>query len=262
VAATAGVPDEMSRAEGAKLAGRRRRRLAWRRSAAFAGSALFHLGLFVFAFARASGSLVSAARAGGGAPEPVYQVSLVRSPAQMAAEAAAAQVEPIHFKLRKVTTDDSLPASTQAPSSQLDVLLGRLQAFGEAAPPQSSISTAAPSTKAFIPRRVADSRLVDGRVGTEAATGAPTSTGTLWGAIEPCWHNLGISTQTPVVIEISLDALGRVRKPPRVVRSETAMLDDPRLKSEANVLAALAACLPRGDLRFATKNYRLIFPPT
>ena len=35
--------------------------------------------------------------------------------------------------------------------------------------------------------------------------------------------------------------------------------DEPRLRSEARALQALAACLPRGDLRFARRVYRLEF---
>jgi hypothetical protein len=41
-----------------------------------------------------------------------------------------------------------------------------------------------------------------------------------------------------------------------------ALLSDPRLKSEANALTALSACMPRGDLELAGKSYRLEFPAT
>ena len=44
-----------------------------------------------------------------------------------------------------------------------------------------------------------------------------------------------------------------------MVRDVDARLDEPRLRSEARALQALAACLPRGDLRFARRVYRLEF---
>jgi hypothetical protein len=65
-----------------------------------------------------------------------------------------------------------------------------------------------------------------------------------------------------VTIEVSLDATGSLRGPPRVMRDAAALLSDPRLKSEANALMALSACMPRGDLGLAGKSYRLEFPAT
>jgi hypothetical protein len=65
-----------------------------------------------------------------------------------------------------------------------------------------------------------------------------------------------------VTIEVALDAKGSLRGPPRVMRDATALLSAPRLKSEANALMALTACMPRGDLELAGKSYRLEFPAT
>lgn len=45
-----------------------------------------------------------------------------------------------------------------------------------------------------------------------------------------------------------------------MVRSTSALLNEPRLKSEANALAALAACMPKGDVRVAGDSFRLEFP--
>jgi hypothetical protein len=77
----------------------------------------------------------------------------------------------------------------------------------------------------------------------QGETMGSASAGKLWGRIEPCWRNLN----TPV------------ERPPAVVRDVDARLDEPRLRSEARALQALAACLPRGDLRFARRVYRLEF---
>ena len=64
----------------------------------------------------------------------------------------------------------------------------------------------------------------------------------------------------PVVIEVAVNGRGGLSSPPKVLRSTTALLNEPRLRSEANALAALAACMPRGDVRLAGSTFRLEFP--
>jgi hypothetical protein len=96
----------------------------------------------------------------------------------------------------------------------------------------------------------------------DGETSNAASTGSLWGAVEPCWRNLGFRSQAAVTIEVTLNDKGRLRSPPTVVRGTTALLNEPRLKSEANALAALAACMPRGDERLAGNSFRLEFPAT
>lgn len=56
-----------------------------------------------------------------------------------------------------------------------------------------------------------------------------------------------------------MNAGAALSRPPAVIRDEDARLDEPRLRSEARALQALAACLPRGDLRLARRVYRLEF---
>ena len=85
------------------------------------------------------------------------------------------------------------------------------------------------------------------------------SAGELWGRIEPCWQNLKTPVERPVVLEVTLNAGAGLARPPSVVRDVDARLDEPRLRSEARALQALASCLPRGDLRFARRVYRLEF---
>ena len=84
------------------------------------------------------------------------------------------------------------------------------------------------------------------------------SAGELWGRIEPCWRNLKTSVERPVVLEVTLNVGAGLARPPSVVRDVEARLDEPRLRSEARALQA-PACLPRGDLRFARRVYRLEF---
>jgi hypothetical protein len=45
-----------------------------------------------------------------------------------------------------------------------------------------------------------------------------------------------------------------------VILRGNAALDERRLTAEAAALQALSACLPRGDLRFSSRSYRLNFP--
>ena len=78
--------------------------------------------------------------------------------------------------------------------------------------------------------------------------------------VEPCWRNLGFRGQEAVSLEVVVDGRGALQGPPKVVRDITARLTEPRLKSEANALAALSACLPRGGARAG--RYELAFPAT
>ncbi len=112
--------------------------------------------------------------------------------------------------------------------------------------------------------RLSDARSRKARTdqGTDGETSNSASTGALWGAIEPCWRNLGFRGQVAATIEVAVDGKSGLRGPPKVMRGAAALLSEPRLKSEANALAALAACMPRGDARVAGTSYRLEFPAT
>ena len=62
-----------------------------------------------------------------------------------------------------------------------------------------------------------------------------------------------------MVLEVTLNAGAGLARPPSVACDVDARLDEPRLRSKARALQALAACLPRRDLRFARRVYRLEF---
>ena len=96
--------------------------------------------------------------------------------------------------------------------------------------------------------------------GAEGETADAASTGQLWGVIEPCWRNLGVRGRAPVVLEVALTHTGDLRTPPHVLRNAAAAIDEPRLQAEAGALAAVAACVPRGNLQLGGKTYRLEFP--
>ena len=252
-----------------RMAGVRRRRKA-RQGAIFVASALFHVGLFFVGFSRAAGDLVSAGDAGGGPAGPVFAVSLVRLQAPVAsAEAEAlAEAHPLLIKLRPSAAADGIPVPTAPEPDKFSALAERLgsQDRQAAAPDRRTEADRVQPQGAYIPDavRLSDARSRKTRTdqGTDGETSNAASTGALWGAIAPCWRNLNFRGQVEVTIEVSLDAKGSLRGPPRVMREAAALLSDPRLKSEANALMALTACMPRGDLELAGKSYRLEFPAT
>lgn len=250
------------------IASRRAGRRA-RHATVLAASVLFHLGLFFVAFSRAAGNLVSAGDAGGGPTGPVFAVSLVRLKAPRGPEEAQATAElrPLLMKLRASAATDGVPVPAGSESNRFATLAARLTAQdrpASAPDPQFPADRLQPQGS-YVPD---DSRLSDARsrqahtdAGTEGETSNTASTGALWGAIEPCWRNLGFRGQAPVTIEVTFDGQGGLRGPPRVIRDSAALLNEPRLRSEANALAALAACMPRGGVR-AAMSYRLEFPAT
>jgi len=244
-----------------------RRRKA-RQGATFAASALFHVVLFFVGFSRAAGDLVSAGDAGGGPQGPVFAVSLVRLQAPTAEAEALAQAHPLLIKLRPSLATDGIPVPTAAEPDRLSALAERLgsQDRQAAAPDRRPEADRVQPQGSYIPDAVrlsdAHSRKARTDLGTDGETSNAASTGALWGAMAPCWRNLGFRGQVAVTIEVSLNARGSLSGPPRVMRATTALLSDPRLKSEANALMALTACMPKGDLELAGKSYRLEFPAT
>jgi hypothetical protein len=152
-----------------------------------------------------------------------------------------------------------LPPKTEG--SHLAALMQRLQA--DAMRPWAQ--------PADTPRRSAEriataaAPLADpGEAGTAspgATSGPPGSTGALWGKVEPCWRNLAARAAVPVTLEIAVDRTGGVSTPPKVIRGPDATIDERRLRSEALAVTALAGCMPRGDLRFSGRVFRLDFAP-
>jgi hypothetical protein len=249
-------------------AARRRKRIG--RGAALAASVVFHAAVFVVAFSGAAGELVSAGDAGGGPVGPVLAVSLVRLHALTDAQEieAAAELRPQFIKLRATAATDGIPVPNGTTSSQFAALADRLSARDQPASPPNGRFTAdrVQPQGAYVTdeERASNARNRKARTdtGTDGETSNSASTGSLWGAIEPCWRNLGFRGQSAVTIELILDGKGGFGGPPTVVRNTTALLNEPRLKSEANALAALAACMPRGDVRMARQRFRLEFPAT
>jgi len=241
-----------------------------RRMAVLAGSVAFHLLIFALVFGSASGALVSAA--GGGGPQgPVIEVSLVGPSALREAPSQAAGgggLRPLFAKYRAATDGIAVPVSEDRPSSALSRMAERLGAANSNTTSDKAVQATKRDGEQRSPKRayefaarVANPSPAAARASTGQTTVGAASTGELWGRIEPCWRNLSLHADRAVTLEVSLDGAGGLAHPPQVVRPVDALLDEQRLRAEARALAAVAACLPRGDLRFAGRSYRLEFQP-
>lgn len=247
----------------------KRRAIATGLSLGFHGVALLAL------LSSASGELMSAA-AGGGDPGPMMEVTMVGPPSRAA---PAAKPEPSRgFKplVAKFATDLSPPPVevSDAKTSDLGRLANRLQDRAPApsppkpqpvTPPDKGQDTATQTPPKTAPAPTPTKVVTPGPPAPKPAKGealkASGSTGGLWGRIEPCWRERATNARIPVSLEVSIDARGSLSVPPRILREAAAGLSEERLNAEASALQALSACLPRGDLRYAGKSFRLDFLP-
>ncbi|WP_340643887.1 hypothetical protein [Phenylobacterium sp.] len=222
---------------------------------------IIHIALFTFLFATASGDLISG---GGGGPQgPVINVSLVGPTAPRIPQTASAgggALQPLFAKYRTASEGLPVPVGRISPNGDFSRLVNRLQQ--PAAQQQDRVEAKYPDSIQHSPERVSPTANRTSSPGYAAANGetaGSASAGDLWGRIEPCWRNLSTRVERPVTLEVSLDATGGLSRPPSVVRETNEMLDEQRLRAEARALQALAGCLPRGDLSFARRVYRLEF---
>lgn len=221
---------------------------------------MIHAVLLTIILSSASGTLVSGATADNAGP--VMTVSLITLP-NPTASAPAAPSSPLSVLAARLETGERpiavMPASPHG-SASLQALVKRLAAQQ---PTTRSAATPGRQSAATAPARaeVADEAATSpnrGQVAAGQAVGG-SATGGLWGQIEPCWRNLGRPAAVAVSLEVTLDGAGELAKPPTILRGNAA-LDERRLTAEASALQALGACLPRGDLRFGGRAYRLEFP--
>jgi hypothetical protein len=231
------------------------RRRARRRVAALTASGLFHVVVGLAIFGAASGDLVSGGGPAGGDGGVAINVTLVgsdlRSPAAATGAALALKMRPDGM------SDHPLVAPVTPDDPQMSRLLQGLRS--KVALEKTLDSGArAEGPQAAKPRFDGLGEIDRALHGPE---GASASTGGLWGQVAPCWRTLPVAAQTPVSLEVVLDATGTLTRPPRVIRPPSEPVPDARLKAEARALAALSACMPRNDLRFAGGTYRLEFGP-
>lgn len=216
-------------------------------------------------FSAARGDLVSASSAIGGAAGPAISVTLVRLPSSSTVSAERnTDLTPLVARLRTTRAEDGVPVPVSPPTDDFRGLADRLTANQTARREPAEAATPGENSRRPAPRPLSEAlgESRDSRETTDGETTGSPSTGELWGRVAPCWRNLGRRNKVAVTLEVSLDALGRIRTPPKVVRASAAIVDEPRLQSEAGALAALAACLPRNEPRFGNQVHRLEFPAT
>lgn len=241
---------------------RGRRKL--RQAPALLASAAFHVFLFIFVFAQASGEMISGGQAAGGPIGPAFAVTLVslQGP-ELAEHVRSEQIAGLKFRVPPDGSGPPLPTSRAA--DPLTRLAERLQ-------------TTSAATSGFRPKRPllddqgspspADARPSNSHgerrehASADVGGGDAASSGDLWNAIAPCWRRLDYRGQEAVTIQVSLDSRGQLRGPPTVIRNAAALLTERRLKSEANALAALEACIRRGSGRWTANSHQIEFPET
>ena len=209
-------------------------------------SAALHLVLLAAIFAP-----LGAASEGAETAEPdasgTMEVTLVSPPSTSAPKATTADAS--SALLARITHAPNGIAVAPKPdrSNALVSLARRLsqdQARAEVPQPRESRTGSNPTALSEITEEAAQ-------------RGRPSNATDLAGSFEPCWEKLGGSALTRVVIEIALDAQGRLAKPPTIVRTKGASLDERHLRSEAAAISAIAGCAPKSDLRFANATYRI-----
>lgn len=243
-----------------------------RRSLALGASLALHIALLAALFGGVQGEIVSGASSGG-YQEQTFDVLLV-GPAAVAqasrSEASAsAELTPLFAKFRVAVAPDAAPVVTGERATQFAALARKLQARVPAGRLDTPSETQGDASQTRISKASADAHAkrdgdgpakADRREGaTEAASGGA---GNLWGAVEPCWRRISSRVRSSIVLEVTLNSKGQLGRPPKVLRQADADSDQQRLRAEAAALAALAACLPHNDLRYAGRSYRLEFRPT
>lgn len=230
-----------------------------RRSLVVGASALGHLTLFALMFSSASGGVISAGRLGGGAEDQVFAVDLVPMSSLETHVAEKDAMTTLRARLSASSASDVLHVGHGDQANRLNRLAERLAPHQVSTPdPSETRAGGAPASAAENKPSVGHSNLEHGA--KDAGEGKDASTGALWGQIAPCWRGLGAKASVAVRLEVSLDGAGRLREPPKILRTADARLDDLRLRAEERALAALAACMPRNDVRFGGRTYSLDFP--
>jgi len=187
-------------------------------------------------------------------------VSLVTLPkpnvAPTTASARPAALDILTARLKTEAAPVFAPPTDDHAPDRLNALADRIADSRRPSPPTVTAPPTAPVPTPPAPRAAAGA-LRSGPT-AEGVAEASAATGGLWGQIEPCWRNSGARVAVPVSLEVTLDTEGRLAKPPLILRSGSST-DETRLTAEATALQVLGRCLPRGDLRFGGRAYRLDF---
>jgi hypothetical protein len=227
------------------------------RRAAWPLSVLLHALLLALVLSPASGQFSPPA----GAQRADMAVSLVTM-SQLEAQAVATSddggLRPLFARFD--TGQPPVAVDTTAPSGDLAKFMHRLQS--QPHPAQTAANEDLARDRTSQARRALDNRTSETGATSPAGEGGSGRSGTpsgLWGAMESCWRSLPAHSSLPVTLDVTLDFEGRIAVPPKIIRVSGVPIDEPHLQAEAQALAALSACVPRGDVRFGGRTYRLEF---
>ncbi len=84
--------------------------------------------------------------------------------------------------------------------------------------------------------------------------------GDMWSQLQTCWKP---QAPVPVTLEVVIDSSGRLALPPRILRPDSATLDERRLRAEAQAIQAVAQCAPfhAGAPLWGRRTYQFAFAP-
>lgn len=239
------------------------------RAIAIVAAMIVHVVLFVAAFSTAGGGPISGGGGVRNADDGAITVSLAgyKIPRSEQNEIQSAeQFAALFAKTRASQADFAIEASPRQsqPHSDLDQLFKELDrehsATGKQDAGRSTFDKGGQGSAADANARQASERKGgDIRNAKNGETGADASTGSLWGQIEPCWRKMPNISTVPVSLEVTIDPSGRISIPPKILRPQTAPLDERRLISEARALAALTACTPYHGAGASSGKVRIDF---
>jgi hypothetical protein len=221
------------------------------RAVAIGGSLAMHVVLLAAFFGGATGDIIS----GGGAADggdTVFEISLTGPDGEPAPSGGSPDQAKLDALFRRTMVEQSaFIATTEQPRapSRLSALFetaepGPGEARDTDAPRRAPTSDDGGKSAPADARRTATPRgAADTRQPGEAASPA-ASTGALWGQIEPCWRRMPNTSDTPVSLEVTINARGLIAAPPKIIRPTDAPLSPRRLVAESRALAALSACVP------------------
>jgi len=213
------------------------------RLVAYLASATIHAALIASLLASAAGGITSRTShpAGPSASSPsTFNVMIVDVAGGVGS--AAFKVKP-----RSVPTSEGVYVAPDE-SQGLSDLMARLQKTQDA--------RSETAQHMHVPRYSSSS---DEHPSPGSSDGDASSTGALWGKVEPCWRGAPGASLTPVTLEVRFNRQGDLAAPPQILRRRDDRLDETRLRAEERAIAAITGCAPRGDLRFAEKLVRLEF---
>jgi hypothetical protein len=239
-----------------------RRRLGRnRRLGAVAVSIAIHAAFFLAVIAPANGSLLT-----GGAitddngPSAAVPVSLAGMPGEASAKATPEQE--LQSLLTRLRTDASSvvvepPKPQTKPITKLDTLfdaLDRAHADKSGAPGSGGHSRDDMGGKGVSGVTATNTDKSRKQAKPEVNPGASSSSGRLWGQIEPCWRKLPARSTVPVTLEIALNPQGLIAMPPKIIRPSGDAPTETRLISEARALEAVRACVPYHGANMASNG--------